>query len=337
MKVSSQQIGRGKLGNTVYKAVAGVCIASEKPAKVSNPNTEGQVAQRAKLKLASQLSAAMASSIVIPKKGLVSARNQFIQKNIGSIIYSGNAAQVSYENLQLTAGNIGLPSIEVNRTSENLTIHLLESAGDQVNRVVYEVYRKSTESQLIKVASVIISDEGTNGDYPATMAAITGDVVVYAYGMIDKDAAATAKYNNYGVTNGSDIARLVANRTIGSDNYRFTQTRGLTLFSNENNAAGATEGVLYVYITAGSGGTVAGQGFANGRKQVTTGDSVTVTATPDSGNTFQGWYQQAGGSMQRVSTAASYTFTVGETNVDLVAQFNVPVSGGDNGGEEGGL
>ena len=337
MKITSQQKGTGKLGNTVYAQYAGACVAREKAATVSNPNTEGQVAQRAKFKLASQLSAALESSIVIPKKGMVSARNQFVSKACDEIIVSGGVAQVSYENLQLTAGNMGLPSISAQRVDNNINIALTEDAGASVSRVVYEVYKKSSENQLMKVASQVISEAGNDGTFPASIANFSGDVVIYAYGMIDKDAAATAKFNNYSVQSGSDLARLVSNRSISTSDYKFTQTRGLTMFSNENNAAGATPGQLYVYIAAGNGGTVSGTGFSNGRKAVQTGDSVTVTATPGSGNTFVNWVKTINGQQTIASTSASYTFTVGEENVDLTAIFSVPNQGGSGSGEEGGL
>lgn len=337
MKISSQQKGSGKLGNSVYAQYAGVCVAREKAAKVNNPNTTAQVAQRARFKLASQLSAALESSIVIPKKGMVSSRNQFVQKAIEQITVSGGVAQVSYENLQLTAGNTGFPSVSVQRENSNLNIALTEAAGENISRVVYEVYKKSAENQLMKVASLVVSEAGENNTFPASTADFSGDVVIYAYGMIDKDADATAKFNNYSVQSGSDIARLVSVRSITADSYKFTQTRGLTMFANESSAEGATPGQLYVYISAGGGGTVSGAGFSNGRKAVQTGDSVTVTATAGDGNTFLNWSRTQNGVTGVVSTNATYTFTVGEENVDLTANFNVPNQGGDGGQEEGGM
>lgn len=337
MKISSQQKGSGKLGNSVYAQYAGVCVAREKAAKVYNPNTTAQVAQRARFKLASQLSAALESSIVIPKKGMVSSRNQFVQMNIEQINVSGGVAQVSYENLKLTAGNSGLPSVSVQRANSNLNIALTEAAGSSISRVVYEVYKKSAENQLMKVASLVVSEAGENNTFPAITADFAGDVVIYAYGMIDKDAAATAKFNNYSVQSGSDIARLVSTRSITTDSYKFTQTRGLTMFANESSAEGATPGQLYVYISAGGGGSVSGTGFSNGRKAVQTGDSVTVTATPSEGNTFTNWQRSQNGALTTVSTNATYTFTVGEDNVDLIANFYVPGQAGGGSEEEGGM
>lgn len=322
MKLTGQITGVGKLGNIVVAQMAGQSIAREYREHVANPNTAGQVAQRAKLKLASQLSAALANSIVIPKKGMVSARNQFISKNMESIVFSGNAAQVSYENLQLTDGNIGLPMITAARDGANpITIALGAGAGVNVKRVVYSVYTKSTEGQLTLAASMVISDPGEGRAFTGKTPAISGDVVIYAYGMEDKDSAATAKFGSYAVESGTDIARLMANRSLSASDYRFTQTRGVTLFSNENSVESIPEGSHMVYITAGEGGTVSGTGFANGRKIVAEGESVSVTASANTNYTFHAWCTQSGGALNIVSTSATYTFTMGQSNVDLVATF----------------
>ena len=72
--------GSGKLGSQVYASVAGEQIVRNYQPKVSNPNTTKQVNQRSRFKLMSQLSAAMASVIVIPKEGMRSSRNLFSKK-----------------------------------------------------------------------------------------------------------------------------------------------------------------------------------------------------------------------------------------------------------------
>lgn len=66
-----------------------------------------------------------------------------------------------------------------------------------------------------------------------------------------------------------------------------------------------------VYVEAGKGGTV------SGGKDVAAGESVTVTATPDKGYAFEGWYRPTG---EKVSAEASYTFKV-TGNTALIAKF----------------
>lgn len=322
-KVTSLQgKANGKVGSIVYSVAAGVQIAREYQPNVANPNTVGQVSQRAKLKLASQLSAALAPVIAIPKDGLKSSRNLFIKKNIGGIIYSGGTAQISYENIQLTAGNTGFPAIEASRVSgTGIIVNVSESVVGRVARVVYIVYKKSSEQMLEKVADVIESTAGDDGKFSHTFPEMSGDIIIFAYGMKDNNAAATANYANYQVANGEDIAKLVSGRSISTSDYTLTQTRGLTLFSGETESATIPEGSHMVYITAGNGGTVNGTGFENGRKVVAEGETVNVTATPSTNYIFDGWYSQSGNQQSLVSNSANYQFTMGQNNVDLIAVF----------------
>ena len=75
MKVRGYIKGSGKLGNIVCSTVAGETIARDYNPEVSNPNTETQVAQRAKFKLMSQLSSVMAPVIAIPKEEIGHAKD----------------------------------------------------------------------------------------------------------------------------------------------------------------------------------------------------------------------------------------------------------------------
>ena len=66
-----------------------------------------------------------------------------------------------------------------------------------------------------------------------------------------------------------------------------------------------------VYVSAEKGGKV------SGGKDVSAGQSVTVTATPDKGYVFEGWYRPNG---EKVSEKAEYTFKV-NGNTALMAKF----------------
>lgn len=66
-----------------------------------------------------------------------------------------------------------------------------------------------------------------------------------------------------------------------------------------------------VYVSAEKGGKV------SGGKDVSAGESVTVTATPDKGYVFEGWYRPNG---EKVSEKAEYTFKV-NGNTALIAKF----------------
>ena len=72
-----------------------------------------------------------------------------------------------------------------------------------------------------------------------------------------------------------------------------------------------TNNTYTVYVEAEKGGKV------SGGKEVAAGKSVTVTATPNRGYVFKGWYRPNG---EKVSDKAEYTFNV-KGNTSLIAKF----------------
>lgn len=314
--------GTGKIGNIVTSQVGGQTIAREYQPNVSNPSTQAQTDQRAKMKLMSQIAASLAPVIAIPKEGLKSSRNLFIKKNFGSAMASNGVAQITYENLQLTNGNAGIPALYVKRSAEDgITVKFSERCDASVTRVVYILYKKTSEATLQYVQSIIVDVAGADGNFPGALLYTTGDIVVFAYGMKDLNAKASAQFSDYSVANGEDIAKLTLTRNLKLSDYQFTQTRGTTLFAGENESTVVNENQARVFVTAGNGGTVSGAGVFE------IGSQVTVTATPNSGYTFGGWTEN--GSEDVVSRSASYTFTL-TAQRDLVASF---VPQGQDGNE----
>lgn len=309
----------GKLGAVVFATSGGETISREYNPNVSNPSTQAQVDQRARLKLMSQLSASLAPVIAMPKDGLVSSRNQFVKRNFSASYAANGMAQITYENLQLTNGNAGLPSIVATRAQESgVTIQLAEDASAAVSRVVYIMYRKTSEGTLQLVQSVVVEASGTSGTFAATMVYTEGDLVFFAYGMKDLNANASAAYGNMSVANAEDVAKLVVTRKVDSSSYQFTQTRGATMYADENEISDVPEGSARIFVTAFGGGSVTGGGVK------VIGENATVVATPDEGYEFGGW--RLNGSLEIISTDASYTFEVQGTT-DLVAYFAPVVPG----------
>lgn len=303
----------GKIGAVVYSTNAGQIIAREYNPNVANPSTEKQVNQRAKLKLMSQLAATLAPVIVIPKEGLKSSRNLFIKKNMGSAYAENGVAQITYENVQLTNGRAGIPGIVATRSQQSgISISLEERADAAISRVVYIMYRKTSENTLQYVQSIIVESAGSLGTFPGTLVYTEGDIALFAYGMKDLNSKATAKYEDYSVQNAEDIASLAMERKIAYGDYQFTQTRGATMFAGENEITPVEDGKARVYVTATNGGSVGGAGTFD------LNSNVTVTATADEGYEFVGWKRN--GSDTILSTSPSYTFELTGTT-DLVAVF----------------
>lgn len=310
---------QGKIGSIVFSTSGGETIAREYNPHVSNPNTMAQVNQRARLKLMSQLSASLAPVIAIPKQGLVSARNAFTKLNFANSMANNGVAQITYENVQLTNGNLGLPTIEASRAQgSGISINLAENASGSVSRVVYMLFRKTSEQRLQYMSSVIAEGGGADGTFPATLPYAEGDIVLYAYGMRDTSERASAKYGNMQVANAVDVARLTAYRNISSEDYQFTETRGATMYADQSEITPIPEGSARVFVTALGAGSVSGAGIYE------IGQNATVVATPASGSTFLGW--QINGQVEIISTNPSYTFEV-EGTTDLVAVFSGESSG----------
>ena len=320
----------GKIGSIVFSTAGGKTIAREYNPHVANPNTMAQVNQRARMKLMSQLSAALSPVIAIRKEGLTSARNKFVQKNFGASYASEGVAQISYENVQITSGNAGLPQVKwlLGTDGESPTIYAFftDEPSTNIARVVWCLFRKTDEGKLEFVSSQITSARsvGAGGRYfqvafegvsvPEGQQTLAANYVIYAYGMSDTSERATAQYGNLNVQNATDIARLVATRTISFSDYQFTQTRGASANSGDSQSTNVPAGSARVFVTAlGEGGTVSGGGVFE------IGTQVTVSATPAAQYAFRAWVKN--GTSQVVSTSASYTFTLNE-QTDLIAQFD---------------
>lgn len=311
----------GKIGSIVFSTSGGETIAREYNPHVANPNTSAQIDQRARMKLMSQISAALAPSLAYTKSGLVSARNKFVKRNFDSSYALNGVAQCSYENLQLTEGNLGLPAISVEAVTgvndRQIDFAFTEEPSASISRVVYNVFSKTEEGKLNYVNSVIVSQRSVAGVYfGGHMEGLPqGDLVIYAYGMIDTSESATARYGELNVVTGSDLAKLVATRSISFTDYQFTQTRGATLGADNQPVSPSEPGKVRVFATAlGEGGTVSGAGAYD------VGASVTLTATANAGYTFRAWLKN--GTNQVLSSSNPWTFNA-ESQVDAIAAFDV--------------
>lgn len=318
----------GKLGAVVFSTSGGETISREYNPHVANPNTDAQINQRARMKLMSQLAACLAPVIAMQKDGLVSVRNKFVKRNFESCYSVNGQAQISYENVQLTQGNAGLPVINYAVSSDGQSTPLLvwfnEAPNIQIARVVWCLFKKTDEGKLSFIESKITIDRTTQGEmgyfFERFESALTdpetsklqADYVIYAYGMIDASERASAQYGNLNVNTATDIADLITNRRISYMDYQFTQTRGTSANRGTSQSTDVPAGSARVFVTALGSGTVSGGGTFE------LGKPVTVTATPNTGATFVGW--RVNGQQNYISRQASYTFTLNQ-QADLIAVF----------------
>lgn len=229
MKLQGFLRGVGKIENIVVSQMGGVSIARAYQPNVSNPKTDKQVDQRARLKLASQMAAAMSPVIAIPKNGLISARNAFIRKNMDLITALKGTAQMMFAKIQLTDGSIPFPAVSATFLANNHFAFGLESdPGDSVSRVVYSLFKKTTDGKLQFYKSYVTEDPGEDKMYSLDVEGLDGEVAVFGYGIKDLSTAAKVKFDNYNIASGADIAKLVSTRTMSASDYQFTKTSGTT-------------------------------------------------------------------------------------------------------------
>lgn len=203
--------GTGKLGASVFAISGGEQIVRQYNPKVSNPNTDAQAEQRAKLKLMSQLAADLSQTIGFQKKGLVSARNQFISANIGKCTFENNEASVAVDTLDLTGGTVQIPAPDLD--GEN-GVQLSGAAPASVNAVLYAIYKRGLDSQLNLVGQKIVSVAGENNNFPTTIEHDSGFMVIYAYGILNNGKASTLSYEDYVANLTQDEATLQYVRSV---------------------------------------------------------------------------------------------------------------------------
>lgn len=321
--------GSGKLGTSVFTTVKGTQIVRQHQPIVTNPSTKLQVTQRSRFKLVSQIAASMADVIAIPRIGLTSSRNLFIKKNMPAVLGDVEGARVSYEKLQLTNGTAALPAIMVTRSGGSLTLELERNASKIVNRVIYCIFKKSSENQLELVNSAIVSDAGEGGFFTLEITNIAGDLAIYAYGMKDTSASASATFGNYKVTNASDIATLVSNRSISSKDFIFTKTVGTTLYSGENENVTVGENQVMVHLNVGANGQAKVKigegdqetvlGGTSFRKAVDKGSKIVFDSFSEPGYMPADWVNNSDGST--VSSSKLYTVNSVQDNIDISISF----------------
>lgn len=330
--------GRGKLGAAVFSSTNGQQVVRQYQPNVKNPNTVAQTIQRARFKLMTQIASSMAPVIAIPRLGAVSSRNMFVKKNMPLVIGTENGAQVVYENLQLTNGTRALPGVYVKRESGKLKIALLQAPTSTISRVAYCAFSKDSEGQLSLEYSIIASTPGAQGTFDVETKDITGDVVFYAYGMIDTNSSATAAFENYQVDSATDLAKLIATRKLSLSDYSLTKTRGTTLKAGQNQNVVVPPGSYGLYVNATAGGnvsvTVNDQLKATVTKDASysgafaAGSSVELDANPIEGYSFVGWADQNTGTILYPSSESLLNFVLNK-KYDLLAKFE-STAGGEN-------
>lgn len=222
--------GSGKLGSSVFSVVGGVQVLREYNPDIYNPSTQPQIDQRARLKLMAQVASAFQPINAFEKKKNVSSRNKFISANYPYTYATEGVAEIKLEDVQVAEGTIALPTLNVRRIENGrIEVELSTNAPIYFKRIVYACFYILGENQLVLDHSVVVNYSESNKRFKTDSFNNRRHCVIYAYGMRDYNAAATAALGDYHVVTATDVARLIAQRSINPAYYTFSRTRGVTL------------------------------------------------------------------------------------------------------------
>lgn len=218
--------GSGKVGSSVFAVSGGEQIVREYNPKVSNPQTDAQVQQRAKLKLLSQIAAALAAVIAFAKKGLVSARNQFISANYPSVDWQESKATILLEDIDLTGGNSPLPNVV---PSANGNVALEAAAAAEVDHVLYVGVKANEYDQLEIVGKTLVMVPGAGRTFPGTIQGLESGNIVYAYGISYANTSDKVRFENYFANMTDEQATLDIVKASPLSGATFTKTKAAKL------------------------------------------------------------------------------------------------------------
>lgn len=131
----------GKLGSSVFAISKGVTIERQYQPKVFNPQTKGQVQQRAKFKLLSSLASVVAPFACLLTEGLQTQANAFVKRNMQFVRVSGQGAFLDMPQIQISGGNNGFvtPTFTITQGTGKGSIKAEDVASAGFDGVVFLV------------------------------------------------------------------------------------------------------------------------------------------------------------------------------------------------------
>ena len=223
-------MGTGKLGTSIWTVNAGTQIVRQYQPLVANPSTDTQVGQRARFKLMSQLAAAMAPVIAIPKDGMLSPRNQFIKLNFSNTFEAEGTAEVDVDSLKITKSALSMVPLALNwRSSGFLDCKLASAAPANITSVVYAIFEKTTDNKLALVREETVTTPGADRLFAVQPNVGNINLVVYCYGIIAASEEGAAKFASYTVEPTTSVASLISTRRLTTADIKWTDTVTATM------------------------------------------------------------------------------------------------------------
>lgn len=304
----------GKIANTIYTINKGVNIARKYNPSPANPSTQGQVESRAKLKVLSQLAAAVKIAIAIKSVGLKTSRNLFIMRNYLFTSFFDEEAQIALADVQFTNSSVGMVGFTVERVAGyGLSVELNESVAGMFDQVVWLMCRKLEDGRIIYQTSKVMDITLEQGTAATILADPGTDCSVHCYGIRFNSELGKAVFGDIMVSSAEEVAKIVTSRKVNESDYTLSETRGVYLAAGDNSAATTGTAVRVNLSSQLEGVTLTGGG------EYPFGEAVTIQASVPEGKVFYGWGNSDGSEM--VSSDNPYTFTPIKLRNDLRAFY----------------
>lgn len=216
--------GSGKMGSSVFAIAGGEQLVREYNPNVANPNTDSQIAQRAKFKLMSQVGTALSGVIAMKKEGLVSKRNKFVSRNFALATYQNNKASVQLSSLQIAGTVTALLGMEHDSNTNQL--NLTDAPAREITGVVYVVLGNDDTGALIVNEVLNVTEAGASNTYPVTPSVQVGDKVVLAYAYWPSTSGTSTDFEEAVANVGTNVANLDVAEILTAAGASFSKTIG---------------------------------------------------------------------------------------------------------------
>lgn len=189
-----------------------------------------------------------------------------------------------------------------------------KSTGELVGRIVNNVVDETVAAKENAIVMVVDGDSKmfylpTNGDYDVKLIGNDNGKMDYTVATIDSDIGETSRVNFFDVDiikGQSMTGEVIADEFI-LENYTLEKEEGEVLEPTE-----VQEDIESFEVKTSTDGN----GYVTESMTVTSGDYVTVSATPKEGYAFKGWYNGD----ELTSSDNEYSF-VAKNNITLTAKF----------------
>lgn len=193
-------------------------------------------------------------------------------------------------------------------------IEVYDSEGTLVGRIVDNVVDETVASGENAIVMDVEGDSKSfwlpsNEEFTVKLIGNDNGTMDYSVAAVDSDTGETERVNFFDVdiVKGQAMTGEINADEFALEKYTLEKETGETLEPTEQ-----TDDVAEVEINT----SAFGKGTVSESITATSGDYVTVYATPDEGYVFKGWYD----GKKLISTDAEYSF-VAKENVSLIARF----------------